>query len=128
MLVEEPLWTSSELSAISDAICNRPWFADAVQTDSREVLPGDLFIALSGTELNGHDFVAEALQRGAAAVLISEWPRAVDVNDPRLIKVDDTLITLAEMARYARSRAPMRTIAVTGSAGKTVTAAGGYLF
>jgi UDP-N-acetylmuramoyl-tripeptide--D-alanyl-D-alanine ligase len=119
MLVEEPLWTSSELSAISDAICNRPWFADAVQTDSREVLPGDLFIALSGTKLNGHDFVAEALRRGAAAVLISEWPKGVDVNDPRLIKVDDTLITLAEMARYARTRAPMQTIAVTGSAGKT---------
>lgn len=119
MLVEEPLWTSSELSAISDAICNRPWFADAVQTDSREVLPGDLFVALSGTKQNGHDFVKEALARGAAAVVVSERPKGVSPDDERLIKVEDTLITLAEMARYARSRAPMKTIAVTGSAGKT---------
>ncbi|UTW56406.1 UDP-N-acetylmuramoyl-tripeptide--D-alanyl-D-alanine ligase [Kordiimonas sp. SCSIO 12610] len=119
MLVEEPLWTSSELSAISDAICNRPWFADAVQVDSREVLPGDLFIALRGTNLDGHDYVTEALSRGAAAVIVSERPNGISQDDPRLIKVDDTLVVLAEMARYARTRAPMKTIAVTGSAGKT---------
>jgi UDP-N-acetylmuramoyl-tripeptide--D-alanyl-D-alanine ligase len=119
MQVEEPLWTSSELSAVSDAICSRPWFADAVQTDSREVLPGDLFIALSGAQFNGHDFVKEALARGAAAALVCERPKEVLPTDTRLIKVEDTLIALADMARYARSRAPMKTIAVTGSAGKT---------
>jgi len=118
-MVEEPLWTSSEISAISDAVCLSPWFADAVQTDSREVLPGDLFIALEGDNEDGHDYVSAALDRGAAAAVVHTTPKGVAKDDGRLVKVTDTLTALAVMARYCRERAPMKTIAVTGSAGKT---------
>ncbi|MFO7768110.1 MAG: UDP-N-acetylmuramoyl-tripeptide--D-alanyl-D-alanine ligase [bacterium] len=96
-----------------------------VSTDSRTVRKGDLFIALKGERFDGHDFVGEALRRGAhAAVVDEEWLTSQDrraVRGKPLIGVPDTLEALQELARYHRRRMGIPLIGVTGSNGKTTT-------
>jgi UDP-N-acetylmuramoyl-tripeptide--D-alanyl-D-alanine ligase len=81
------------------------------------VAPGDLFVALSGPNFDGHKFAADALDRGAAAAMVAGGLQA----DPPTIVVDDTLEGLRALARFARARCGARIAAVTGSAGKTGT-------
>jgi UDP-N-acetylmuramoyl-tripeptide--D-alanyl-D-alanine ligase len=92
-----------------------PWSGAAL--DSRRVEGGELFFALPGEVTDGHRFVADALERGAAAVVVS---RAVDVAGPR-VRVADTYEALHALTRAMRRRAPRHLAAVTGSAGKTTT-------
>ncbi|HEU4758647.1 MAG TPA: UDP-N-acetylmuramoyl-tripeptide--D-alanyl-D-alanine ligase [Dehalococcoidia bacterium] len=85
--------------------------------DSREAGPGDLFFALRGERHDGHDFVAEALARGAAGAVV-ERPLEVP-EDAALFHVSDSLQALQELAAHWRRRHDVRVIAVTGSVGKT---------
>jgi len=119
MRIDEPVWTSAEMAAACGAITARPWYADGLQVDSREILPGDLFVALRGEATDGHNFVAEAFDRGAVAAVVSGDVEGVDAGDQRLVQVVDTTEGLQLMARHARERAPAHVIGVTGSAGKT---------
>jgi len=98
-----------------------------VVTDSRAVGPGTLFAAFDGEHVDGHDFVAAALDAGAAGALVT---RAVPGADPeRTVLVDDVAAALGRLARHvlaelrARRTAdePLRVVAVTGSVGKTTT-------
>ncbi|MCK6212308.1 UDP-N-acetylmuramoyl-tripeptide--D-alanyl-D-alanine ligase [Georgenia sp. EYE_87] len=98
-----------------------------VVTDSRAVGPGTLFAAFDGEHADGHDFVAAALDAGAAGALVT---RAVPGTDPgRTVLVDDVAAALGRLARHvlaelrARRTAedPLRVVAVTGSVGKTTT-------
>ncbi len=86
-----------------------------VSTDSRAVQPGQLFVALEGERFDGHAFVADALGRGAAAVLVR---RAEAITGPALV-VDDTRRALGALARFWRRRCSARIAAITGSNGKT---------
>ena len=86
-----------------------------VHTDSRTVEPGDLFVALKGERFDAHDFLADVIARGAAAVMVS---RKVDVGVPALV-VPDTRIGLGELAAGWRREFSPPTVAVTGSNGKT---------
>ena len=119
MRFEEPIWTSAEMGASCGAITARPWYADGLQVDSRNILPGDLFLALPGADADGHDFVFDAFERGAVAAVISGKAKGVDPGDPRLVQTADTSMALDLMAKHARFRAPATIIGVTGSAGKT---------
>ena len=119
MQVEEPIWTSAELGASCGAITVRPWYADGLQVDSREILPGDVFLALKGNVVDGHDFVADAFERGAVAAVISGKVNGVEMGDQRLVQVANTADAIHMMANHARTRAPATVIGVTGSAGKT---------
>lgn len=119
MMINEPLWTSAELAVTCGGLAGQPWYADGVHTDSRSVLPGDLFVALHGETMNGHDFIGDAFARGAVAAVVSESVDGFDLSDERLVHVPDTLEALRLMAGHARDRAPAMRIAVTGSAGKT---------
>ncbi len=120
-----------------------------VSIDSRQASRGDLFIALRGERVDGHDFVRHALERGAIAALVDrpldvagEWAHGwIDVSAspanpapkpaggdqlPLLIRVDDTLKGLQRLAAWWRrkigARAPgLRVIGITGSVGKTTT-------
>jgi UDP-N-acetylmuramoyl-tripeptide--D-alanyl-D-alanine ligase len=87
----------------------------SVGTDSRKVTKGQLFIALKGDHFDGHAFAAQAIAQGAAAVLISDKNLAVE---PAIV-VDDTCLSLGELAAYWRSKFDIPLAAVTGSNGKT---------
>ncbi len=88
-----------------------------VSTDTRALRANSLFVALKGERFDGHDFVPEALQRGAAAALVSA---PVSAPGP-LILVSDTLQALGAIAAQHRKALPARVIAITGSTGKTTT-------
>lgn len=102
-----------------------------VATDTRSIQPGDLFVALRGERFDGHDFLADAVARGAAALVVSDISRvaAVAVGDaaasPSLgvpvFEVDDTLRALGRLANYRRRAWARPVIAIGGSNGKTST-------
>lgn len=87
----------------------------AVSTDSRTVQAGDLFVALRGERFDGHAYVAECLQRGAAAALVCQ---PVAGAGSQLV-VADTRVALGKLAAYWRSQFAIPLVAVTGSNGKT---------
>ena len=108
-----PLWEADELAAAVGAA--GPGFAvNGVSIDTRTLQPGNLFVALEG-ERDGHDFVAEALAKGAAGALVSR-----DMPG-RVLRVEDTLAGLNRLGAASRARTRAKIIAVTGSVGKTTT-------
>ena len=114
------LWTSETAVAATGGRCQGPdWVARGVSIDTRTIERGDLFVALKDMR-DGHDFVATALNKGAAAALVSRVPDGVPEDAPLLI-VDDVLRALEALGAAARARATAKVIAITGSAGKTST-------
>jgi UDP-N-acetylmuramoyl-tripeptide--D-alanyl-D-alanine ligase len=91
--------------------------------DSRTIRPGELFFAVKGEKMDGHDFVAQALKKGATAAVVSPAFAVEDAGVPAraLLVVDDTLIALQVLATAVRRLWAKPLIAVTGSAGKTTT-------
>ncbi|WP_456404180.1 UDP-N-acetylmuramoyl-tripeptide--D-alanyl-D-alanine ligase [Thiolapillus sp.] len=87
----------------------------SVSTDSRNIAPGDLYVALTGPRFDGHDFVEEAARQGAAAALVS---RDLELDLPR-VQVADTRIGLGQVASLWRRRSRAKIVGVTGSNGKT---------
>ena len=113
------LWTSDDAVRATNGRSTVPWVADGVSIDTRTIRPGDLFVALSDVR-DGHDFVAQALAKGAVAALVSRLPDGVAPEAPLLI-VPDVLAALEGLGRAARARTRARVIGVTGSVGKTST-------
>ena len=111
-----PLWTAAAAAAATGGRASGDWTATGVSIDSRSVAPGDLFVALSAAR-DGHDFVADALDRGAAAAMVSRVPDGVD--PARLLRVDDVMAGLHALGAAGRARSDATVIAVTGSVGKT---------
>jgi UDP-N-acetylmuramoyl-tripeptide--D-alanyl-D-alanine ligase len=91
-------------------------------SDSRAVRPGDLFIALPGERVDGHDFVAAVLEAGAAAVVAdpARLPAGLRL-DPRVLAATDTRAALLELGAAARDVHTGPLVAITGSNGKTTT-------
>ena len=112
------LWTAEEASAATGGRNSADWQATGVSIDSRTISPGDLFVALRGPNFDGHNFVAGALAKGAAAALVADDYQS---NSGPLLRVNDTMAGLEHLARAARGRNRGRLIAVTGSVGKTGT-------
>lgn len=118
-----PLWTMSEVVAATQgslAATGSDWQADGVSIDSRTCAPGDLFIALSGPNFDGHDFVGAALEGGAAAAIVRHMPGGVAASE-RLVVVGDCGEALTALGRHARRRTSARIACITGSVGKTGT-------
>ena len=116
-----PLWTAEDAAAATSGQATRPWSATGVSIDSRKVAPGDLFVAIKGPNFDGHDFVAKALEAGAAAALVSTVPPGVPGDAPLLAVEQDTLSALGDLGHVARLRTRARVVGVTGSVGKTGT-------
>jgi UDP-N-acetylmuramoyl-tripeptide--D-alanyl-D-alanine ligase len=114
-----PLWTSADAVAATDGRTTAPWSATGVSIDTRTIQPGDLFVALAA-ERDGHDFVAAAFAKGAAAALVSRIPEGLP-QDAALLIVPDVLIALESLGKAARARTSAKVVGVTGSAGKTST-------
>jgi len=109
------LWTAAEIADVVEGATEHDFAVTGVTFDSREVGPGDLFVALKGGTTDGHRFVGQALERGAKGALVS-----TDVGGPCVV-VADTFRALNALGAAARARNAGKIIGVTGSAGKTGT-------
>jgi UDP-N-acetylmuramoyl-tripeptide--D-alanyl-D-alanine ligase len=110
-----PLWTSAEIADATGGTASADFSVAGVTFDSREVGPGDLFIAMPGTVHDGHAFVEGAFASGAAGAVVSQ-----PVDGPHVL-VDDTARALEALGRASRARSDATIIGVTGSVGKTST-------
>ena len=113
------LWTEAEAAEATGGEARGEWSAEGVAIDSRGIAEGDLFVALKDVR-DGHDFVADALARGAAAAMVSRVPEGVAPDAPLLL-VPDVLGALWALGAAGRARTGARVVAVTGSVGKTST-------
>ena len=113
------LWTASEAAAATKGKAIGDWTVNGVSIDTRTIKKGDLFVALKAAR-DGHDFVAQALENGAGAALVSRIPEGV-ADDAPLLLVDDVLTGLEDLGRAARARTKAKVVAITGSVGKTST-------
>ena len=115
-------WIAAALGGVRPAGSADGVIGDVV-TDSRTLRPGDLFVALRGPRFDGHAFVTDVLERGAAAAIVEEGFASSAGPDvwTRLIAVPDTLEALQRLAHTVRVSVDTRVVAITGSAGKTTT-------
>ena len=90
-------------------------------TDSRAIQPGDLFVALTGDKFDGHNFLAEVVQKGAVAVVVEAGRRPAAWPECGVIEVANTRVALGKLAAAYRAEFDLPVIAVGGSNGKTTT-------
>ena len=109
------LWTGDEIAAATGGTASARFDVTGVTFDSREVGPGDLFVAMPGTVHDGHDFLDAAFAAGAAAAITSRV-----IEQPHVL-VDDVFAALQALGRASRERTNATVIGVTGSVGKTST-------
>ncbi|HEV2469415.1 MAG TPA: UDP-N-acetylmuramoyl-tripeptide--D-alanyl-D-alanine ligase [Candidatus Sulfotelmatobacter sp.] len=109
------------ISASNAALSDPESIAQGYSIDSRTVAPGQLFFAVKGERLDGHDFVAAALDRGAVGAVVRADKLDRFSDKTRLLPVDDTLTALQALAMAVRKVWGKPLIGVTGSAGKTTT-------
>ncbi|NGM19965.1 UDP-N-acetylmuramoyl-tripeptide--D-alanyl-D-alanine ligase [Roseomonas stagni] len=113
------LWDSAALRSSTGGRIDAEVAITGVSIDSRSAGPGDLFIALRDAR-DGHDFVADALARGAASAMVDRDPPGLAAGAP-LLRVGDTLAGLTALGAAGRQRSGARFVGVTGSVGKTTT-------
>ena len=124
-----------------EALTNTRLDAHAVITeatiDSRQVIPGSLFVAIPGERTDGHDFIEAAFKRGASFALIQRDVNASfktidlrnglssdsrpDLTPPLCLRVENTVNALQQIARFWRRKLNLRVIGITGSVGKSTT-------
>ena len=109
------LWTSEEIAIACRGTASAAFEVSGVTFDSREVGPGDLFLALKGETTDGHRFLDQAFGQGAAGAVVSS-----PTPHPHVL-VPDTMAALNALGRASRGRMGGKVIGVTGSAGKTGT-------
>lgn len=115
LFLKEVCGLSDSIKNIDDKILETR--INKVETDSRKVESGDLFIAIKGDNFDGHNFAESAVKSGAAAVVVH---KKIKADIPQII-VKDTVLFLGKLAEYYKSKFNVITIAVTGSCGKTTT-------
>ncbi|CUX80258.1 MAG: UDP-N-acetylmuramoyl-tripeptide--D-alanyl-D-alanine ligase MurF [Roseibaca calidilacus] len=113
------LWTAADAAAATDGQTTGAWQVSGISIDTRSLQPGDLFVALSAAR-DGHDFVADAFAKGAAAAMVSRIPEGV-AKDAPLLLVPDVLEGLRALGAAGRARSRAKVIGITGSVGKTST-------
>ena len=122
-MADAALWTADELlvatggrlhGAVTQAL-------NGVSIDSRNVAPGDIFVAIKGDVHDGHKFVANALKAGAGLGLVTQVTEEMKGAGPLLEVAEDPLRGLEAMGRAARARCLGQIVSVTGCVGKTST-------
>ena len=95
----------------------------AVIYDSRKVVPGCLFICIEGAKYDGHEYAAEAVEKGAGVLLVSRVSEEIRQKDVTVIRVDDTRYAMAfiSAAWFGHPAEKLRVIGITGTKGKTTT-------
>ena len=113
------LFTADELAHAAAGVMTAPFHVTGVSIDTRTLQPGDLFVALATGGRDGHDFVAEAMHKGAAGALVHRQEGLPEAAP--LLVVGDTLAGLTALGAFARTRFQGFVVAITGSVGKTTT-------
>ena len=94
----------------------------SISTDTRTITHDALFVALRGENFDGHDFIEQAIAKGAGAILADAQVRIkTDTGDRSVLVVEDTLFAMGQLARYHLERIGAPVLAITGSTGKTTT-------
>jgi UDP-N-acetylmuramoyl-tripeptide--D-alanyl-D-alanine ligase len=107
------MWTHGRLADSDAELADTE--ITGVAIDTRKLQPGELFVAIKGERVDGHDYLAEAAARGAIAALVT---RKVDSALPQVL-VDDTALALGDLASAVRAQRDVRVVGITGSSGKT---------
>lgn len=116
--MSQSTWNAADISdALNVAVVHQGWAAARFSIDSRTVQSGEIFIALQGEQMDGHDYVKDALEKGAELAIVHHIVPEVDAA--RQVLVDDTFEALNELARFHRARLDATFAGVTGSVGKT---------
>jgi UDP-N-acetylmuramoyl-tripeptide--D-alanyl-D-alanine ligase len=119
-------WTLDRVAAAlgdvagAELLPRGPTAVARVWTDSRTVAPGDLFVALTGAKFDAHEFLAQAVESGATALVVSRPDRAAGLGVPTFV-VGDTLVALGALARYRRRAWGRTVVTIVGTNGKTST-------
>jgi UDP-N-acetylmuramoyl-tripeptide--D-alanyl-D-alanine ligase len=119
-LAQPQFWT---LDRVAEALGAGPRGATAltrVSTDTRNIAPGDLFVALKGESFDAHDFLADAVKKGASALVVHRAQDATTLGVP-VFEVPDTLVALGQLARFRRRAWGRPVVGVVGTNGKTST-------
>ena len=114
MLIEHKLSNVSKIGE-SNLIGNDTFFKN-ISTDTRAISKGDIFLALGGSNYDGHDFINEAFDKGASCVISEK-----DLTGKTYIKTENSFLFLEKLANFQRSKFKKHIIAITGSNGKTST-------
>lgn len=109
--------TIKEIAAAVGSHCSGETIIEHIETDSRSITPGSLFVALRGEIFDGHKYVDSALEKGASYALVDHG----DESNPRLIFCQDTEQGFLDIAGYYRDRFDVKLVGITGSVGKTTT-------
>ena len=118
------LWTKKDLMSATNALDPSSYFLQnyngvcGVSIDDRTINKGDLFIAIIGDKFDGHNFIENAIRKGAYGIIVSNKTLA---NKYKALLVEDTKKALEQIAKFSRHRFKGVTIAITGSSGKTST-------
>lgn len=120
------IWSHHQAQSATGGKILGAWQATGVAIDTRRLEKGNLFIAIIGENLDGHDFLQEARDKGVAAAMVCRKWYAKNRDDAKalnlpLLVVADTLTGLNDLARYSRAHSSARFIGITGSVGKTGT-------
>jgi len=114
--INHPELFAAVFESITKLKLHRP--VTGLSTDSREIKKGDLYIAINGGKVNGHQFLNEVLQNGAVAALVCDVDENIDIQQ---IKVPNTIEAISEIANKWRMKFDIPVIGITGSNGKTST-------
>lgn len=122
-MIDRELWRVATMAEAMGAerFGSLPSAVSGISIDSRTIIPGEAFFAITGMSRDGHGFVEAALQAGAAVAVVSASKRNMIRDAAPLLIVADVLGGLTELARAARTRSRAKVIGVTGSVGKTST-------
>ncbi len=119
--IAEFISVTTHVATAASAVRPREEIAQGYSIDSRTIGPGELFFAVKGERLDGHDYVNAALEKGAAAAVVRKDQLHRYSDKTRLLAVDDTLAALQTLATATRRLWGKPLVGVTGSAGKTTT-------
>lgn len=110
--------TGGEVSALGGGFGG---VSDVLSTDSRAISDGSIFVAIAGENFDGHDYIAAAVKEGARIVISERAPEEKMTSGVDLVTVKSTVRALGDLARAVISESGVKTVAVTGSVGKTTT-------
>lgn len=117
----KPLWKRETLLQATAGTLEEEVFVKNISLDTRHIQEGDLFIAIKGDKFDGHDYIAQAFEKGAACVIADTPEKIPPEFKSKILFVKESFSALYQLAQFARQNFQGCCIAVTGSVGKTTT-------